>query len=141
MSYEGNAVHYVDQALKCKHCNKPQIFVVEVRGVEGLSCMQCFSIRIPAYLDMVESIDIRGFHDVAFKTRRETRKRARTEMTLRLRFDVMKRDFFRCVLCGSTADISPIEVDHIVPVSKGGVSDISNLRTLCERCNRGKADS
>ncbi|MBP3922045.1 MAG: topoisomerase DNA-binding C4 zinc finger domain-containing protein [Ruminiclostridium sp.] len=31
-------------------------------------------------------------------------------------------------------------MDHIVPVSKGGKSIPSNLRTLCERCNIGKSD-
>ncbi|MBR2352886.1 MAG: HNH endonuclease, partial [Clostridia bacterium] len=31
-----------------------------------------------------------------------------------------------------------LEVDHIIPVSKGGKSTLDNLQTLCERCNRGK---
>ena len=31
-----------------------------------------------------------------------------------------------------------LEVDHIVPVSKGGLSEPENLQTLCWRCNRTK---
>ena len=62
-------------------------------------------------------------------------------MTDSLRYDVLRRDGFRCVLCGSAAsDGIKLEVDHIVPVSKGGRTELSNLRTLCDRCNRGKSD-
>lgn len=58
-----------------------------------------------------------------------------------LRYDVMKRDGFRCVLCGRDAsDGVKLHVDHIIPVSKGGLSTMENLRTLCEDCNRGKRD-
>lgn len=58
-----------------------------------------------------------------------------------LRYDVMRRDGFRCQLCGATAQNGIIlHVDHIIPVSKGGKTEMSNLRTLCERCNLGKSD-
>ena len=65
----------------------------------------------------------------------------RSIMTPAIRYDVMKRDGFRCVLCGRTADDGvKLHVDHILPVSKGGKTVISNLRTLCEDCNLGKSD-
>lgn len=58
-----------------------------------------------------------------------------------LRYDVMKRDGFRCCICGARAkDGVKLEVDHIRPVSKGGKSTMDNLQTLCERCNKGKRD-
>lgn len=58
-----------------------------------------------------------------------------------LRYDILKRDNFRCQLCGSTAqDGVRLHVDHIIPVSKGGLTEPSNLRVLCERCNMGKRD-
>jgi 5-methylcytosine-specific restriction endonuclease McrA len=52
-----------------------------------------------------------------------------------------------CVCCGTHADeikaIYPrrkrlLEVDHIVPVSRGGVSLISNIQPLCQACNNHK---
>ncbi len=57
----------------------------------------------------------------------------------RLRFEVFKRDSFRCKYCGRTSEEVPLEVDHIVPRIKGGKSEIDNLVTACRDCNRGKA--
>ena len=62
-------------------------------------------------------------------------------MTNSLRYDVMKRDGFKCVLCGaSQKDGAKLHVDHIKPIAKGGKTEMSNLRTLCDRCNSGKRD-
>ncbi len=58
-----------------------------------------------------------------------------------LRYDILNRDGFRCVICGASANEGArLHVDHIVPIAKGGKSISSNLRTLCERCNIGKSD-
>ena len=55
-------------------------------------------------------------------------------MTDSLRYDVLKRDGFRCVICGRTAeDGVKLHVDHIKPVSKGGKTEYENLRTLCDQ--------
>ena len=68
------------------------------------------------------------------------RKNERSKVTPSLRYDVMRRDGFRCCLCGRTAsDGIELEVDHIVPISKGGSTIGSNLQTLCRDCNRGKS--
>lgn len=62
-------------------------------------------------------------------------------MTDSLRYDILVRDGFRCKICGaSAADGVKLHVDHILPVSKGGKTVESNLRTLCERCNLGKSN-
>ena len=59
-----------------------------------------------------------------------------------LRYDILRRDKFRCVLCGASADEDGVKlhVDHIIPIAKGGKSVPNNLRTLCEGCNMGKSD-
>ena len=56
-----------------------------------------------------------------------------------LRHKVLKRDGYRCVECGATNKETSLEIDHIIPVSKGGTNDLSNLQTLCKRCNRAKS--
>lgn len=56
-----------------------------------------------------------------------------------LRWRIFARDKFRCVVCGRKgSDKVVLEVDHIIPVSKGGPDHPSNLRTLCLPCNRGR---
>ncbi|OGH88224.1 MAG: hypothetical protein A3J93_00385 [Candidatus Magasanikbacteria bacterium RIFOXYC2_FULL_42_28] len=55
-----------------------------------------------------------------------------------MRYNVLQRDKFRCVLCGRDAKDDRLEIDHIVPVVAGGTNDIKNLRTLCAECNKGK---
>lgn len=55
------------------------------------------------------------------------------------RFQILKRDGYRCQLCGRSAeDGVKLEVDHKTPRAKGGSNDQSNLWTLCYDCNRGK---
>lgn len=56
------------------------------------------------------------------------------------RFNVFKRDGFRCMYCGKTPPGVILEVDHIIPKSKGGTDDMGNLVTSCFDCNRGKGD-
>jgi hypothetical protein len=75
------------------------------------------------------------------RTRQYQIKVERAKMTDSLRWDILKRDNYRCQVCGSTAqDGVKLHVDHIIPVSKGGLTIKSNLQTLCDRCNFGKRD-
>lgn len=58
-----------------------------------------------------------------------------------VRFQILKRDNYRCQMCGVTAkDGATLEIDHIIPVSKGGTNDADNLQVLCRDCNAGKSD-
>lgn len=62
----------------------------------------------------------------------------------KLRYQVLKRDNFKCCACGaSPAKDTTVElhIDHIIPWSKGGETTIDNLQTLCSACNLGKSDS
>jgi hypothetical protein len=55
-----------------------------------------------------------------------------------IRFEVLKRDSFKCQYCGASAPDVLLHIDHINPVSKGGDNNIFNLVTSCESCNLGK---
>jgi len=53
---------------------------------------------------------------------------------------VYQRDKFQCQSCGKKIEETPLNVDHIIPLAKGGSNDISNLQTLCRLCNQKKKD-
>ena len=70
-------------------------------------------------------------------------KEQRTLMTKKLREFIKNRDNFTCCSCGNSVQIEPnllLEIDHIIPVSKGGYTQEDNLQTLCWKCNRAKSD-
>jgi 5-methylcytosine-specific restriction endonuclease McrA len=65
------------------------------------------------------------------------------EPSLRLRFLVMQRDNFKCRCCGASPAMDSsvgLHVDHIKAWSKGGLTVLQNLQTLCTKCNLGKSD-
>lgn len=65
----------------------------------------------------------------------------RALMTPRLRAFIKERDDYTCLMCKNTTEIEPnllLEIDHIIPLSKGGITEEDNLQTLCWKCNRSK---
>ena len=71
-----------------------------------------------------------------------------------IRYDVLKKAHGKCQLCGVSSEISPIDIDHVIPKSKADkhgkvnfkgrkidVNDRNNLQALCFRCNRAKRDT
>lgn len=76
-------------------------------------------------------------------TSKEFAKEQRLLMTKKLRDSIKTRDNYTCCLCGNSIYKEPnllLEIDHIKPVSKGGMTEESNLQTLCWKCNRSKGD-
>lgn len=70
-------------------------------------------------------------------------KEQRALMTNKLREYIKKRDNFTCCNCGNSVYAEPnllLEIDHIIPVSKGGCTTEDNLQTLCWKCNRAKSN-
>lgn len=70
-------------------------------------------------------------------------KEQRAIMTPKLRNHILERDNHTCCICGNSIHNEHnllLEVDHIIPISKGGLTIESNLQTLCWKCNRKKSD-
>mgnify|MGYP002762091884 CR=1 FL=1 len=75
-----------------------------------------------------------------YQDRRMANDEEHAKVTRAMRYDVLRRDGFRCVKCGrGREDGVKLHVDHIKPVSRGGKTVMDNLQTLCEDCNCGKA--
>ena len=104
----------------CEECGaKPQLAIIQHKGC--------------TYLEWVE-ITSKPKLEPEPATKRQPIKPS-------IRFQVLKRDGYRCQMCGVTAqDGAKLEIDHIHPVSKGGGNELSNLQVLCRDCNAGKRD-
>lgn len=65
----------------------------------------------------------------------------RALMTQSLRKRIKERDDYTCQMCGLSSHDEAnllLEIDHIKPLAKGGITSEENLQTLCWRCNRSK---
>ena len=63
------------------------------------------------------------------------RSRHRTPISGSIKYRVLTRARGRCECCGAHEHQRALEVDHIVPRNQGGSDDLSNLQSLCFRCN------
>lgn len=76
--------------------------------------------------------------------KQKNRSKNRTSPTIPpgLRWKALTRDNYKCTVCGKDPKNYEItlEVDHIIPWSKGGPTELGNLRTLCSKCNLGKSN-
>lgn len=72
---------------------------------------------------------------------KKSAKGQRALMTSKLREKIKQRDNYTCQSCNLSVHDEPnllLEIDHIIPISKGGMSSEDNLQTLCWKCNRSK---
>lgn len=129
------SVHYTSNILRCEACNKKTSYVLDVLG-NMIYCQQCFYNNLWKLLDNTEYIEVRRVETVFIEWKKM--KAERDKMTYTLRYKILKRDNFKCVLCGGN---DRLEIDHILPVSKWWKTIEKNLQTLCFPCNRGKSNS
>lgn len=98
--------------------NKAQVLKYSDRCVAHGDCME--KVKVPAVLILMRLIRR------IYKNRVPLTKK-----------NIMVRDDFKCVYCGSTYHLS---IDHVIPVSKGGKTSFENCVTACRTCNNKKAD-
>lgn len=90
--------------------------------------------------ETIETIAVYLDEKIKYK---KSAKAQRALMTNKLRTEIKERDDYTCQSCGTSVydqSLLLLEIDHIIPVSKGGLSTRNNLQTLCWKCNRSKSD-
>lgn len=103
------------------------------------------SVRTNSFAYAYEYIQHRynDLADIGFECTLRTyhSKNQRKLATHELRKKIMIRDHYTCQLCGKyMPDEVGLQIDHIIPVAKGGKTVESNLRVLCSKCNGSKSD-
>ena len=77
-------------------------------------------------------------------SKENNKRKTGRDPSMKLRFEILKRDNFKCCACGASPAKDPrveLHIDHIIPWSKGGETNKENLQTLCSICNIGKGNS
>ena len=96
-------------------------------------------IKLEQLIGATDSVDLSAFTDFVAGAEVERPscedRLAKRRIPDSLRAEVLLRDGARCRRCRTAVNL---EIDHIVPVSKGGRTEEANLQTLCRRCNRRK---
>lgn len=99
------------------------------------------SLRCDVTLDINNLEDfIRYINDVI--SHKKSINYQRSLMTKKLRNKILNRDDFTCKICQNSTyneENLLLEIDHIIPLSKGGFTTEENLQTLCWKCNRKKS--
>ena len=145
---------------KCKECyalykaeiarDKARLFYNKNRNTKNRVCLDCgnefdgFNGKIRC--DSCSKKHIRKYRKKFKKKRRALLRGAKQGIAFN-DIDVFRRDKWRCKECGVKVQKKNIyaddaaELDHIVPVSKGGPHIPSNTQTLCRKCNQDKSDT
>jgi hypothetical protein len=80
------------------------------------------------------------FHCAEPFTETKELRRISREIPRSVQFKVLKRENQICSVCGNSVKDEDVEFDHIIPWSKGGSSEESNIRLLCAKCNKKRGN-
>lgn len=129
----------VDITLKIKPVNnlivRGEIIKKNIIGNKYIILKKLEKKPIKIFIDDIDLYSI-----VPIDYEKKENKNNRISINKALRYKILKRDRFTCQSCGARSPDVELEVDHKIPVSKGGKDEESNLITKCKDCNRGKSN-
>lgn len=119
-------------------------------------CKPCWELKYCPYGPLVEQFPLQKerdsrscrifghdcpvFHVAEPITETKELRRISREIPRPVQFRVMKRENQICGTCGKSVQDGDIHFDHIIPFSKGGSSEESNIRMLCDTCNQKRSN-
>lgn len=95
---------------------------VPPEAVDGFLCTPSLRLAVPRVVQLL-TFDRVPRHEVKF-----TRK------------NIFARDGNRCQYCGRKARLSDLNLDHVIPVSRGGRTSWENVVCCCIQCNSHKGN-
>lgn len=122
----------------------------KAKPVRQICCKECGTLFVTEYGQkrsvFCSALCLKRYNRRIRKPLERARKKAATVEAVDP-FKVFERDGWRCQIChkrtpkrlrGSLNDMAP-ELDHIVPLAKGGEHSYRNTQCACRRCNRTKS--
>lgn len=119
--------------------------------IEGVDFYKTVSLKVMYYSPAGRSSQVKDFtysieeiENLVIQEQKkiDTNQSERAKLTPKLRYKILARDNYTCQYCGAQAkDGVKLHIDHIKPISKGGLTTEDNLITACETCNLGKGDN
>lgn len=67
-------------------------------------------------------------------------KIGRRKVSEDIRAEVYLRDNFTCQYCGLKSKPKDLTIDHLIPLSRGGLDEMVNYVTCCRQCNQLKSN-
>lgn len=144
-------------SLRCRRCKTAldiDFAVIRQAEVYDYDCEHCYACNCFSSIAAINKLD--RFRDrcekyeVAWERRvyghpltdgdddSAPRRSGRSGVPAKLRWQVLRRDEFRCRYCGASSGSSELHVDHVLSRADGGRDTIDNLVTACIECNLGK---
>ena len=110
-----------------------------------MECLDCGHHYLANGCDVwLRKCPVCGVKETRKKCASVPKKRSTRVISDKLRYQVLKRDHFKCCACGASPAKDPaveLHIDHMIPWSKGGKTTLENLQTLCSKGNMGQSDS
>lgn len=130
--------------IEAKRAELQELRKVKTAKSTNGCCKECGIISVDAFCS--PACRKRHYQRIRNGNRRAHMKNVVTESVNPLK--VLERDNYTCQICGcptpfdkrGTVEHDAPEVDHIIPISKGGSHTYDNLRCACMKCNNNKGD-
>ena len=136
-----------NDALDDRHAFEFRLIRSQTRYIQRNYIKSSYKVKVPtysfffSYKRIKERYDALSEIDFECTLREYHGKNQRKLATREMREKIMVRDNYTCQLCGKyMPDEVGLQIDHIIPISKGGKTIKSNLRVLCSKCNSSKSN-